>query len=123
MLNYYYEAIQVNVDETGYCSLRSSSKIDTYGHIYKDKFNPYNPFENLIWRNDDSCTEDQFRFRIDLQDSTTYILVVTTFSPNVTGSFSIIAYGPNNVILKHISEYLYYFVNTQHRSVKYRKCL
>jgi hypothetical protein len=110
--NYYYETIQVNVIETGYYRFRSSDSIDTYGYIYEDNFNPLNPFENFLLKDDNSCLNGQFRFATVLQASTTYVLVVTTFRPNVTGSFSIIVSGPNKISLKHISEYLHHFVNT-----------
>lgn len=36
-----------------------------------------------------------------LQKETTYILLVSTYNINMTGSFSIIAFGPNKVTLKH----------------------
>ncbi|CAF1343589.1 unnamed protein product, partial [Adineta steineri] len=52
--NYYYEAIQVNVNESRYYSLSSSSSIDTYGYIYTKNFYPFDPSINLILENDNS---------------------------------------------------------------------
>jgi hypothetical protein len=123
MSKFYYEAIQVNVNETGSYSLGSSGSVDTYGYIYKDKFDPYNPFENLLSQNDEGCGNNQFKLITYLQSSTTYILVVTTYYAKRTGAFSIFVFGPNNVSLKHISKYLYYVENNQHRFTEYRKCL
>jgi hypothetical protein len=121
--NHFYEAIQLNVVETNYYSLRSNSSIDTHGSIYKNKFNPVDPSENFLLQNDDSCGGVQFELIVDLQAGTTYVLVVSTSLPNVTGAFSMVVSGPNNVSLKHISEYLYYFSNNQHANIEYRKYL
>jgi hypothetical protein len=123
MSKFYYEAIQVNVNETGSYSLGSSGSVDTYGYIYKDKFDPYNPFENLLMKDDDNCGPTQFKLITYLQSSTTYILVVTTFSAKKTGAFSIFVSGPNKISLKHVSKYLYYLKNNQHRFTERRKCL
>jgi hypothetical protein len=65
---------------------------------------------NLIEENDDGSCDHQFMISTHFYASTTYILVVTTHSPNVTGSFSILAFGPNSITLKRSSEYMYYFV-------------
>jgi hypothetical protein len=114
-LNYYYETIQVNVVKTDWYTLSSNSSLDTYGYLYKDHFNPFNPSENLLLRDDDGCFKNQFRLVTYLQSSARYVLVVTTYYSNVTETFSIVAFGPDNVILNHISKYLYYLVNNQHR--------
>jgi hypothetical protein len=118
MLNYYHETIQINVVTTGLHIFSSISIVDTYGYIYKNNFNPLNPFENLLAQDDDSSGSGQFKLNIYLQASTTYILVVTTSDPNVIGAFSIFVYGPNNVYINRTSEYLYYFVNNPHRIQK-----
>jgi hypothetical protein len=105
--NYYYETIQVNVVTSGVYILSSKSNIDTYGYIYRDRFNPINSLDNLLSEDNQDWEKDQFKLVIDLQSSTTYVLVVTTYSPKVTGNFSIFAYGPNNIILNRISECIY----------------
>jgi hypothetical protein len=109
MSNYYYETIQVNVNETDSYIIESNSSVNTYGYIYKDSFNPVNPFENLLSQNDDSCN-DQFKLMTNLQVGTTYILVVTTFRSNVIGSFSILVSNSNNIRLNRTSEYLHCFL-------------
>jgi hypothetical protein len=118
MPNYYYEVIQVNVDETGYYILESNSNVDTYGYIYEDNFNPFNPSENLLLEHDESCDSHHFKLTAVLQASTTYMLAVTTYYPNVTGAFSIVTYGLNTIHLSRTSKYLYNFINTQHIVIK-----
>ncbi len=89
--------------------------MDTYGYIYKDNFDPFNPSENLIFQDDGRLNNRQFSLIIHLQVSTAYVLVVTTDSPNVIGAFTISVSGRNNVSLNRKSEYLYYFGNNEHR--------
>ncbi len=104
--NYYYETIQVNAITTGVYSLSGKSEFDIYGYIYKDNFNPLNPFENLLLENGVSCDDRQFVLTTILDTGVTYVLVVTTFFPNETGNFTIFVSGRNNVSLNHTSEYL-----------------
>ncbi|CAF1020616.1 unnamed protein product [Adineta steineri] len=98
-----YEAIQVHVRRSGFYTFFSKSNMDTYGSIYKDYFNPSNPNENRLNYDDDSCSTDQFKFTTALETSITYILIVTTSSPNPTGAFSIFVSGPDRVDLKNIT--------------------
>ncbi|CAF3931917.1 unnamed protein product [Adineta steineri] len=98
----YYEAIQVNVNESSYYTFASNSSIDTTVAMYRDYFNPFNTLKNLILTNDNSCHNDQFRLTVDLEINTEYILVVTTYRPNITGTFSIIVFGSNNVTLERL---------------------
>jgi hypothetical protein len=104
--NYYHESIQVNVVAADFYILSSNSNVDTYGYIYKDKFNPLHPSANLLLQTDEGCNHHQFKLVADLQTNTTYVLVVTTAAPNVTGVFSIFAFGPNYISLNRIGEYL-----------------
>ncbi|CAF3680571.1 unnamed protein product [Adineta steineri] len=113
--NYYYQTIRVNVLETGYYALSSDSSMDTFGDIYEDDFDSMSPFENLLSQNYRSCSFQGFKFIAYLHTGTTYILVVTTFSPNMTGSFSILTSGPNNITLDPYSKYFLLFVNHQQR--------
>ncbi|CAF3909027.1 unnamed protein product [Adineta steineri] len=97
--NYYYQTIRMNVMETGYYALSSDSRMNTFGEIYEDDFDPMNPFENLLKQDYRACSFQDFKFIAYLHTGTTYILVVTTSSPNMTGNFSILASGPNNITL------------------------
>ncbi len=104
--NYYYEAIQVNVIDSGMYSFRSNSLITTYGYIYNDTFTPFDPIVNLYSEAYERCFDGQFKLTIVLQANITYTLVVTTYSSNVTGAFSIFVSGRSNVNFNPIGEYL-----------------
>jgi hypothetical protein len=105
--NFYYKSIQVKVIESGYYTFQSDSRMDTYGYIYKNKFDPLNPLENLLSINDDGGSYFQFRLDIRLFVDMTYVLVVTTYDSNRTGEFSISVFGKNKVNLEHLSEYIF----------------
>ncbi len=108
--NLYYESIQVKVNTTGYYSFRSYSAIDANEFIYKNTFNPLNPSENLLYAEDNSRSDWQFRLNIRLSGDMTYVLVMTTYQLKKTDAFSISVQGPNKVILNRLSEYIYMFV-------------
>jgi hypothetical protein len=95
----------VKVIESGYYSFCSNSAIDTNEFIYKNTFNPLNPSENLLYAEDDSGSDFQFRLNIRLNGGMTYVLVMTTYQLKETGAFSITVKGPNKVILNRLSEY------------------
>jgi len=97
----------VRVIESGYYTFQSDSTMDTYGYIYKDKFDPMNPLENWLHSNDDGGSNLQFRLDIRLFVDMTYVLVVTTYDSRGTGKFSISVFGNNTVTLEHLSEYIY----------------
>ncbi|CAF3690105.1 unnamed protein product [Adineta steineri] len=101
--NVYYESIQVKVIETGDYTFRSSGDIDSYGSIYKKRFNPLDPSENLVTTDDDTGCSIQFQLDINLDVNMTYVLVVTTYASKDTGDFSIVVLGKNKVDLKSLS--------------------
>jgi hypothetical protein len=108
------------VIQTGYYVIRSYSRIDSYGFLYKNTFNPLNPSENLLSAEDDSVFDLQFRFNIRLNGNMTFVLVITTYELKETGQFSIIVQGPNKVILERLSKYitcLYYIINSRKSKV------
>ncbi len=104
-VNYYYEAVEINVIETGYYIILSNSTIDTYGVIYENNFDVFRTGMNFILEDDKSGCNDQFKILTLLAVNTTYILVVTTSKRNMTGTFSVIVFGPKNVSMNHIGEY------------------
>ncbi|CAF3810862.1 unnamed protein product [Adineta steineri] len=101
--NHYYEAIQMHVNDSRYYTLNSDSSIDTYGYMYTDSFYPTGRFTNLIMKDDESFGEHQFEMRTFLRSTTANILVITTYDPNVTGSFSIIVSGINNITFERLN--------------------
>jgi hypothetical protein len=108
-VNYYYEAIEINVIDTGYYILVSDSTIDTYGSIYENRFSVFNSRMRLLLQDDNSGCSSQFKMLTLLQVNITYILVVTTSFPNVTGTFSVLVFGSKNVSIHNSSEYLFLY--------------
>jgi hypothetical protein len=103
--NFYYETFEVTVPEIRYYTIQSSSNIDTYGYIYENTFNPLNTAENLLSSDDNGGgSGGQFKIASPLYVNTTYILVVTTYSPNQIGDIKINLLGLTNVTVKPISE-------------------
>ena len=95
--NYYYEAIPIIVDKTGTYDIKSLSVIDTYGFLYNGTFYPSSPLINLIYQDDDSGGNLQFRFLASLVAGVSYTLVVSTHGTLTTGSYLIVAAGPGDV--------------------------
>ncbi len=105
----YYEAIEVKVIETSYYTINGNSTINIDGYIYENNFDVFNPEINLITYNDYGGCNEQFEITVHLQVNTTYVLVVTTSNSNVTGIFSVLVTGPNNISFNRISEYFCIF--------------
>ena len=95
---HYYETIQVMVSELGDYSFTSVSKIDLYGYLYLHDFDPSKTCKNLLTQNDDATPDTkQFQIVYEFEAGMTYIIMVTTLFPSVTGAFSIVSSGPGNV--------------------------
>ena len=100
---FFYEAIQVTVNITGRYSFSCNSRLDTYGYFYVNEFNPSRISVNQLDYNDDGGGNAQFQFTRLLQADERYVLVVTTFLPNVTGSFSLRINGPADASSRRIN--------------------
>jgi hypothetical protein len=87
----------VTVNTAGTYTFTSSSTLDTYGYIYDTYFYSFDPSTNLMNQDDDTGGSGQFKFSVFLEAGVPYTLVFTTFSGGQTGSFSILASGPNTV--------------------------
>jgi hypothetical protein len=103
--NYYYQAFQIDITLSGTYAFSSNSSIDTYGYLYKEAFEPANPIRNKITHDNDGCGNKQFWLQSFLQTNITYILVVTTFGENQSGSFSIQALGGASFMMTHWRKY------------------
>ncbi|CAF0983577.1 unnamed protein product [Adineta steineri] len=101
--NFYYDSIQLKVIKSGTYKFRGSGSIDPYGSIYKIKFNPLDPSENLLHQDYSHDPDMQFKLDLHLAVDMTYILVVTTFDSKEIGEFSIAVFGENEVILERLS--------------------
>ncbi|CAF0762556.1 unnamed protein product [Adineta ricciae] len=107
--NYYYEAIRLTVFENDYYGSTGRGNVGTFGDVYIDKFEPINPFKNLLEQNYRSCDAHINSNIVSyLESGVTYVLVVTTFLPNLTGNFSILVTGPNNVTLYRFNKCIYH---------------
>ena len=93
---YYYQALRVEISITGRYSFTSVSSIDTYGYLYNALFDPSDSSQNFIASDDDNAGGFQFLLTEYLSSTSTYVLLVTTFSPRTTGSFSIRVSGPSS---------------------------
>ncbi|CAF1426034.1 unnamed protein product [Adineta ricciae] len=99
--DYHYETIEVIVvSKSDFYILTANSTVDLYGHLYKHHFDPSNPTSDLIAWYGKCCNKEQFKFTLELFVNIRYILVVTTYNPNVTGSFSVTVFGSNPICLK-----------------------
>lgn len=96
----------------GLYAISSDSLIDTYGYIYKDHFNPLNPTENLISKDDGTCGHNQFKLFLNLQSSVTYVLVMTTYELETIGKFIVVASGPSDITFTRVGEYYSTFLKT-----------
>ena len=107
-IEYYYEALKIDVNTSDYYMFSSVSRLDTFGYLYKYSFNPYNSENILLSYRDNSCQDKQFTILAYLQSNITYVLLVTTSYDhmNVQGPFSVIVDGPNRIHMKRISMYV-----------------
>ncbi|CAF0968915.1 unnamed protein product [Adineta ricciae] len=94
---YYYKAVLLNASFSGSYQVKSISKIDLYGYLYSGYFVSKMPSVNLLQYDDDSGGNQQFLFDAWLTPDN-YTLVVTTYSGNVTGPFSLAITGPGTVV-------------------------
>jgi hypothetical protein len=94
---YYYEAIRINASKSGPYLFSSNSSIDTYGLIFKNHFKAASLNENFLMQNDDGPSGNQFQIIISLETTVNYILVVTTYTTNVKGNFSVTGRGVGSI--------------------------
>jgi len=95
--NKYYEAIEIMVNTTGNYTFTSVENIDGVGYLYRPSFDPSNLSNNLIVQDDQSGGNNQFRFSAVLEAGVPYTLVFAAYQSGITGPFSIVASGPDNV--------------------------
>src|SRR5690242_19619145 len=105
MSKYCYEMFEISVVVASNYSFSTESNVSTYSYIYNNTFHPDNPSLNLLTVDGNGSGNGQFKLTVFLRPWTSYILVVTTFSPNATGRFSIVVSGPTTVALRHIRKY------------------
>jgi hypothetical protein len=119
--DYHYAAFEISVVVASNYSFSTESNINTYGYMYNHTFQPDNPSLNLLTEDGNVGENGQFKLTVFLHPWTSYILVVTTSSPNATDRFLIVASGPTTVALRHIRKYN--FLLTDEFSVFYYSSL
>ena len=77
----------------------------TYGYVYRDMFDPFNPSRNQINKDFGGYGYGQFELNRILQTNATYILVISPTYTGVTGPFSILVMGAANVSFTRFGEY------------------
>ena len=102
--HYFYEAIEVKVSSSDNITFISNSPTDMYGCIYNNTFDPSNSSLNLLQFNDDGGGNLQFLLKVAFEANSVYILVVTTYSPNVMTTFSVTAHGTNGVVEYNVTD-------------------
>jgi len=104
-LDYYYEALEINVNTSGFYMFSSESRFDTYGYLYEHEFNPYNSIDTSLAQSDHTCNDDQLQILAYLNFNITYILIVTTFYAHEQGPFSVFIEGSDKIKIKQMSMY------------------
>ena len=72
-------------------SLAPGTADDSYMALYQNVFNPASPATNFLIADDDAGTGSLSLFTQNLVAGNTYIIVVSTYNNNVTGTFSLLA--------------------------------
>lgn len=94
---FFFQAFELVVNQTGFYNLSSISNFDTFGYLYDWNFYPSDPTINMINSDDDGANHTQFRLTYVLQAGVRYILVATSFASGVTGPFTVSAVGPGQI--------------------------
>ena len=91
----YYEVIPIEVTaaENLECAVTASTITDTTMYLYCDPFNPATPLANVVAWDDDDGAGNWSAFTaadgVTLQPGQTYYLVLSSFGPAITGTFTI----------------------------------
>ena len=99
--NYHYETIRISVQQNGSYMFNSDTyiSIPLYGYLYESDFDLSHPNKNLLAKTNESCKNLQLKLGSYLEINRTYILLVTTFDPDVRGPFTLLINGPKNITL------------------------
>jgi hypothetical protein len=87
----------MNFSTNGLYTISSNSTMDTYGFIYNNSFDRLIPNNNLLTWDNDRAGNKQFQMLLNFTATYNYILVLTTYTGMVFGSFSVIVWGPGEV--------------------------
>lgn len=107
-MNYYFEAIEINVRETGCYDIINNSTFNAYAYIYKDNFDSKTHPSIFLLKDDSSLQGYQFQSTVRLQNGIIYLFIMTTNETNKTGLFSLHFIGPAEISFRLISK-LFFF--------------
>ena len=101
---FYYEAIEMIVNKTGYYHFSTNSTHEAYNFIYENNFDIFYVTKNLLETNyrENSLPKHGWSFSVQLYANRTYILVVTTVSPKLEETFVVRIIGVNYVTFNRI---------------------
>ena len=106
-LDHYYEALEINVNTSGFYMFSTESSLNTIGYLYEHEFNPYDSIDNSLTQSDDFCYDGQLEIIAYLNFNISYILIVTTPYTDVDeqGPFSLFVEGPDEIKIKQMNTY------------------
>ena len=99
---YYHHVYSIVAPVTGYYSITSVSSIDTFGSLYYPTFNASAPLNDIKEYDNDGAGSGQFQIIMNMKANTQYLFVVTTYSRNITCSYTIVVSGLHRVNLNRI---------------------
>lgn len=97
LLNYYFEAIEINVIETDCYDIINNSTFNVYEYIYKDNFDSKIHPSIFRIKDDSSLQGYQFQSTVRLQNGIIYLFIMTANKTNKTGLFSSDFIGPAEI--------------------------
>lgn len=115
VVNHYYEAIQFTVSNNGCYTFISKSNVNIAETVYIHSFEAANPITNWIANHHGNKNNDPFNFTLQLENSFTYVLVVSMIHSYDRGNFSVNVSGSGKIDFNRLSKYCVckstYFLN------------
>lgn len=108
--NRYYEVIQLAVSKSGCYHFIIKSYMHIIAYIYNNTFNALDLNSDLLAYHNGNETNTQIYFTLQLNITTTYMLVISTYFPTMIGNFSIHVYGPDQVHMNATSKQFFHLI-------------
>lgn len=109
-LDFYCEAVEIQVLETDYYTIISNSTINLCGYVYENTFIPFSLWiDSFAYNNNNDSGSLQFMISVLRQRTGSFTLVVITAEPNQQGDFTVIVSGPKSVNIKRIGIIFHFF--------------
>ena len=94
----------MNVSKEGYYEFIINRTMGTDVRIYNKYFDPLNLWTNLTFYFDEQCSVGEMKSIMHLKNDEIYDLVVSTLSPNIISSYSVLLIGPSRINFSQSSE-------------------